>query len=234
MMKRAMIAVAAAALSICLAGCSQGGGASAAQEQPAPAPDPVQPEMVTSGYTEPDETGYMTFWGVMSNPNEEFSIEKPGFRATAYDEEGNVIDSEEFPIYLSSRLIVPPGDEYAMNGVLSVGSSAVSEVKIEAVCEDTPESEGFAPTYEISKTSTNVNGMGWVTAAGEIANNGEDEARYQVSCVLFDADGNSVDAGFTWAEDVPAGGSVPFSIDLIGGVQDFDHAEFYATQDLNA
>ena len=55
-----------------------------------------------------------------------------------------------------------------------------------------------------------------------------------VSCVLYDADGNSVDAGFTWADDVPAGGSIPFSINCMAGATDFDHAEFYTTQNMNA
>lgn len=229
---KTLAAIAAAALALCLAGCSQGGGAG---ESSSSAPsEPLQPEIVTSGCGEPDDFGYINFWGVLSNPNEGYEIENPGFRATAYDADGNVIDTQEYPTYLSSKLIVLPGEKFAMNGVLSVGSSEVSEVKIEPICEDTPKASGAEPNWEIANTSANPSDIGWVTAAGEISNNGEDAASYMVSCVLYDADGNSVDAGFTWADDVPAGGSIPFSINCMAGTTDFDHAEFYATQNMNA
>lgn len=122
-----LLAVLAASLVIALAGCSTSQEGVQPQEEAQEEAVPAQLQIVTAGYFA-DAFGYVSWYAKGINPNEGYAIEQPCFRATAYDANGSVLDSQEYPIYLSSNLVVNPGQTFGFSGVLSIGDAELGEV----------------------------------------------------------------------------------------------------------
>lgn len=234
-MKKLLVALVASFV-IALAGCSAPQESAQPQEEAQEKAAPAQLQIITVGYSA-DAFGYVSWYAKGINPNEGYAIEQPCFRAIAYDTNGNVLDSQEYPIYLSSNLVANPGQTFGFSGALSVGDAELGEVVVQPV---TVEESGFvevqdeSPVFEVTNSTVNVDSViSLVSAAGEVSNPTDEPCRLEVGVNLLDAGGNIVNNGATWVENVPANGSLPFSIDLMSTNAEYATAEFYALQDLN-
>lgn len=231
--RRSFIAIASASAMLAT-GCSNSDGQQGSQTATSEPEEPKQLELIDYGFSKPDESGYVWWWAVGRNPNDSYIVAEPCFIATARDADGNVIDTDEFPTYLNSRLAVYPGAEFAFSSVLANCTESTA-ISVEAGASDEDnliEIDGDAPSYEISSTTVNTNDMGWMTAAGEVQNGGDETCKIMVCAILKDSSGSIVNGGFTWAEDVPSGEKKPFSIDLNAIGTEYDTADFYAVPDI--
>ena len=207
--------------------------APAAQETPAvqPAPEasrnPVDAEITESGYSL--DGGYLFYSVKMHNPNEDYAVYLPSYRVTARDANGSILGTMDHTLS-----VIYPGQDfyYASQGF---------------ECDEEPASVDFdiipGYDYNFSKPSSldhdsfqplEVVGANLKQGdydkriLGEVKNNNDYAIEMAVVAVLFRDDaGNLVGGTCTFVNQVPAGGSVPFDINVYADI-DTENYEVYA------
>lgn len=236
-MKRILAMLMAAMMLFALTACGGSGAAepagsepaaeAAKQATPASSGEPMDAEVVESGYAV--DGGYLYYSVTLHNPNTEYAIELPSYRVTAKDESGAVLGTMEHTLS-----VIYPGQDfhYAFQGFACDQEPATVDFEIipaedynfkKASSLDHPE---FKP-LEVSGASFKSDGI-TSDVLGEVQNNNDYDIENAVVVVYFrDADGNLTGGAGTFINHVPAGGTAAFDILVYADIVT-DNFEVYA------
>lgn len=238
-MKRTIALLMAIAMLFALAACGSSGaaepaGSTAAEEAAAPdqaksdsSNEPLDAEIVESGYKV--DGGYLYYSVTLHNPNTDYAIETPSYRVTAKDESGAVLGTMEHTLS-----VIYPGQDfsYAFQGFSCDGEPA--EVSFDIIpAEDynftkvsALEHDTFVP---LEIVGANMTSDGFTSSVlGEVKNNNDYDIDSAVVVVFFrDADGNLEGGMSTFINNVPAGGTAAFDVDIYSDIIT-DNFEVYA------
>ncbi len=130
--------------------------------------------------------------------------------ATFYDASNTVVDTKFSYAYVN---ILEPGQKSPFDVMESSKVTSIGSTRLQVAYQETAD-EPYHGLRTISSSSY-IDSMGVYHVAGEVQNNGSvDEGSVEIIGTFYDAYGQVVGAGFTYAEPsaVPAGLTVPFDL----------------------
>ena len=168
----------------------------------------VDVEITESGYSVGDD-GYLTYGVVFHNPSEKDAYEFHKVIITAYDENGDVLATEE---QVMNK--IQPGETQAFSSIVDCNGQTPDKV------EFTPESgDRIEPSDDAIKSSdleisgTNERVDEWDTAiTGKVKNNSASDTDSVGVIVLFKNEGKIVGGNLTYIDNLNAGQEKAFEI----------------------
>lgn len=210
----AAAAVLAAALTSCSQGAQEegaveeGGGAvvEAAQEDAGQKEPPATLDVGRTGYSAGE---YATFAFEVTNSSGTRAAELPGFRAVLKGEDGSIVASEE-TFYFKMQ----PGETVWFTGMAET-PVPVASMDIEPVGVQWVAPSGSAP-MECVNVTERADEYGGTVVTGEVSNPNAVPVGSARVDVVFLSGGEVVGSAFTFADNVPGGGSAAFQVDCYG------------------
>lgn len=228
-MHRLIAAISGVALALCLSACGSS-GASVTSSTGKATSDQVSQTQVQqlkldeSGWTA-DDSGYVHYGVVITNPNANKDAKNPVIRVTGKDSSGNVVFSEDQYLF-----DIAPQQQVAF-GTQAGHGTAPASVDFELVVKSSNWVDGSplatAP-FAISSTSETDSGYGTYSFAGIVANNtSKNYDTVAVTALLRDANGAIVSGYTSYVQGLNAGSSASF--DTSGyNLSDFASVTYYA------
>lgn len=172
-------------------------------------------EVKESGYYMVDE--YLFCAVILNNPNDNYAIEFPTFRVTAYDADDKILGTDD-----QTLSIIYPNQDFAYAGQFFDVSEQPARVEVTAL---KPEDYNIIstdfldhPTYEQmigSNISFNDNDV-----LGEISNTNDYDFDMAIVTVIFrDESGNIVSGNSSFVDQVAADSKTPFEISIYSDVE---------------
>lgn len=239
---RRLLIVGIVAIAICLIACGNG-SASTEQEGSSESTNAAETdvkgvELVESGYSikEPDEidSSMFVYYGfVIKNANEETAFKNPIVTATAFDENNNVIATEN--CYMR---IIQPGETQGM--AWSMDCHGVKPARVDFSIESgdelsEPRDTVRASDFEITGVNERIDEGGNCTTTGMIKNTSDKDCENVMIAVLYRANGEIVSATFdNWTVgELKSGQEKPFEVNEFYGNFAHDDFEVYAIDWIN-
>lgn len=233
MKKKALAAVAVAAcMSMALVGCGGGGeqkqegsdSSSARSSETTPIPIHVE----EYGYNSHD--GYIEYAAVLSNENAQWLANYPAATVTGYDKNGDVVFSQDE----SLQFLAPDQKGYIVG--LAEGKG-VKEIEVEASVDDSNweketemNGEAVDALLEVSKTKVNKDEYGGASVTGKVTSGYDEQiSAVRVVAILRDKDGEIVGGDFGFVDNLGAGATKAFDVDIPELPKGFAKAEVYAS-----
>lgn len=164
-----------------------------------------------------DNNDHMAYAAIIRNPNPDDGTSSGTLRITLHDASGGVITYDQtFPHIMPGQTIAWAGT-LSMNGqtITGFGSEVLPLKAGDWIPAGQMKPVGFVP-FEIVGLKANeaASTTGIVFTGNVVNNNSSDFEKLAVSVLLRDKDGHLVGGGTGFVENVPAGGKVPFEVDI--------------------
>lgn len=175
-------------------------------------------DMVEGGFSSfGDHNDRMAYAVIIRNPNPDHGTSPGTLRITMHDADGGVITYDQtFPHVMPGQTIAWAGS-LPMSGQAITGSGSEA-LPLEAgdwIPADQMKPVGFVP-FEIAglKASETASTTAIVFTGDLVNNNSVDFSKLAVSVLLRDQERGLIGGGTGFVENVPAGGKVPFEVDI--------------------
>ncbi len=235
MIKKAIIAAAlCGAMVASMAGCS-GGEQTEPVEQQEPAsteaavqqseePEPL--EVAESGYYY-DDYGMWYFAAIIDNPNMGWAAQNIQLSVSAKDADGKIVGTQD--CYLT--LLFANGSNAVCGAISAEGAESLEFQIVENsnmwVQEETQQAEYDESIY-VQNVNETVDDYGYTTVAGEAVSEATGAFVGASANIVFrDAEGKIVGGNVAYISDLPAGSTVPFSVDYMSNVPEHDKTEVH-------
>ena len=168
--------------------------------------------------------GYLEYYIILRNPNQNIAVKYPDYRVTARDRDGNVLASEDgLTLYMlyPGRCVTCTGISFQLDEVPdSVEFQALEPNEYDLI--STKSQDSYIP---LEFTNLNIRER---NITGEVKNPNDYKLERAEIIVLFrDKDGNLTDIKSTEVKDLQAGGNTPFSVSYYSDI-DFESIECFA------
>lgn len=222
-MKKLIAFAAAGALALTLTGCAQ-------KTEPIEQGDPPSAESqkntnelkdleITESGFYVDEFGYAHYAAIVANENMDRGAQMVNVKVTSKDADGKILGSSD--AYLTA--LFANGKTAVCGSTIDGKSPASVEFQVVPASnmwqDGTTQQAEFDKAFFVQNVNETVDDFGYTTVAGEIENTGTGGfSGTTVNAVFRAADGTIVGGAMTSISSVPAGTTVPFSIDYIQNV----------------
>lgn len=203
-----VIAFALCCLTAC-GGSSESTDSDAGESGSADKAKAVDVEIVESGYSMADDS-YMVYGFVIENPSEDTAYEFPKVIITAYDENGDVLATEE-----QTMNKIQPGEKQAFGSVVDCNGQDPDKVEFVAESGDaiSPSDDAIKSSdLEISGTNERTDDIGETSITGKVKNNTQSDTDSVGVTVLFKKDGKIVYGTTTYVDNLGAGKEKAFEV----------------------
>ena len=182
-------------------------------------PEGLQPlDMVEGGFsTFGDKNDHLAYAAIIRNPNPDYGTSSGTLHITLHDANGAVITYDQsFPHIMPGQTIAWAGT-LSMNGqtITGTGSYILPLEPSDWIPAEQMKSVGFVPFEIVGLTANETASTAAIVFTGNVVNsNSADFERLAVSVLLRDQEGHLMGGGTGFVENVPAGGKVPFEVDI--------------------
>jgi hypothetical protein len=182
-------------------------------------PEGLQPlDMVEGGFSSfGDHNDHMAYAAIIRNPNPGYGTSSGTLHITLHDANGGVITYDQiFPHIMPGQTIAWAGT-LAMNGqtITGTGSELLPLNAGDWIPVDQMKPVGFVPFAIVGLTANEKASTTAIVFTGNVVNsNSTDFEKLAVSVLLRDEEGHLIGGGTGFVENVPAGGKVPFEVDI--------------------
>lgn len=169
----------------------------------------VDVKLVESGYTMTDDS-YMKYGFEIENPSEDTAYEFPKVIITAYDENGDVLTTEE-----QTMNKIQPGEKQAFGSVIDCNGQNPDKVEfvVESGEKISPADDAIKSSdLEISGTNERTDEFGDTSITGKVKNNSQSDTDSVGVTVLFKKEGKIVLGTTTYVDNLSAGQEKAFDI----------------------
>lgn len=233
MKKRLLVLAVVAAMAFVLVGCS--GGANEEEQvenEPATAQvsdaTPAPLEVLESGYYE--DEGYIYYAVVFENPNDSWLANYPSVTVTGYDEDDAVVFSQDE----TCSVLFPGQKAYITN--LADGSG-VDRVEVEpSMSDDDWQREvdvsgaEVEALLEISDQKVTKDEYGGATVTGKVTSSYDEQlSSVRIDAILRDEDGEILGGDYTFIDNLDAGKTKAFEMNIYDLPKGFDEVEIHAS-----
>lgn len=169
----------------------------------------VDVKLVESGYTMAEDS-YMKYGFVIENPSEDIAYEFPKVIITAYDENGDVLATEEHTMNK-----IQPGERQAFGSVIDCNGQDPDKVDFVAESGEkiSPSDDAIRSSdLEISGTNERTDEYGDTSITGKVKNNSKSDTDSVGVTVLFKKEGKIVLGTTTYVDNLSAGQEKAFDL----------------------
>ena len=182
-------------------------------------PEGLQPlDMVEGGASSfGDHNDHMAYAAIIRNPNPDYGTSSGTLRITLHDASGGVITYDQtFPHIMPGQTIAWAGT-LSMNGqtITGTGSEVLPLKAGDWIPADQMKPVGFIPFEIVGLKANEKASTTAIVFTGNVVNsNSSDFEKLAVSVLLRGKEGGLIGGGTGFVENVPAGGKVPFEVDI--------------------
>ena len=170
---------------------------------------PAEVQLLDYGYSV-SEDNFMTCGYVIQNPSEDTAYEFPVVNVTAYDENGDVLATEE-----QTMNKIQPGETQAFTSLVDCNGTSPDKVEI-----DIDTGEAISPSadaikssdLEISGTNERTDDLDDTSITGKIKNNASKDTDSAAVTVLFKKEGKIVYGATSFVDNLGAGKEKAFEV----------------------
>lgn len=168
---------------------------------------------------------YVNYEIKLENPNTEYTIRFPTYVATAYDENGGVISTEEQVLH-----ILGPQETHYWTGSLDCKGLTPNKVEFKTKSTDYYYSKTDKSLNEYLKIDnvTEINDDNETTYTGIVKNEYKEDISGVVIILIQRKDGKMVEGNINFVHDLSSNDSVPFEISGDNREIEYDSYEIYA------
>lgn len=174
-----------------------------------------------------DDTVYVVFWGKLHNTSKTKAIEYPKITATAKDENGTILGTQE-----QTGIYISPNDSVVLTTLMDCGSTTPTSVDI------TVEKPEFTNLDTVASSNFTVENLAEVPSdlgtkvTGQITYNGKKDLDSIAVTAVYKKGDTSVYAEATYLDnEITNGSTTPFEITpMIENVPDHDSIDIYVQE----